>query len=448
MRAGAPPRPQAQPQAQPRHGHGPGHGRPHKPDTPVRKIFNCIVDDFAFLAGVKKSTRDGIRKWINNGAMRLFVPLYTLEQMDRMRRAGGKTAQDATEALQWLDDVTSINEVQAAGLVQLQGGDEVYKTWAEVESFLLPETLLSMTESTDEADHTADELQNSFHSQSSTDKASESSVEVESKASESPRSTYSSTSPDLINATLLKPEKAPATNGHRTSNGNARNGRSKREQKPKSFVPQHLQTFFNHIIWRIHHEQNPDIGPESFILLTNDPKKQAIAQRFSVRAKRLEQMRDIIGREERDFRNRQAYLKREAKEVQEPETQEEAVLEGDNSDEEDEVVFKRELPSRPKSASQPIFDPNEFSRTQHVAPPARNPTPQSAPRGRGGRGGNRGGRSGFANAAAANPRAPRNPAPAPKNAEPAGPIDPDSFTRPPPVTRSLRGGRRKLWEPA
>ncbi|KAK7546376.1 hypothetical protein IWX49DRAFT_112725 [Phyllosticta citricarpa] len=446
MRAGAPPRPQGQPQAQPR------HGRPHKPETPVRKIFNCIVDDSAFLAGVKKSTRDGIRKWINNGAMRLFVPLYTLEQMDRMRRAGGKTAQDATDALQWLDDVTSINEVQAAGLVQLQGGDEVYKTWAEVEGFLLPETLLSMTESTDEADHTADELHNSIHSQSSTDKASESSVEVESKASESPRSTYSSTSPDLLNATPFKPEKAPVTNGTRATNGNARNRRSKKEQKPKSFVPQHLQPFFNHVIWRIHHEQNPEIGPESFILLTNDPKKQAIAQRFSVRAKRLEQMRDIIGREERDFRNRQAYLKREAKEakdIQEPETQEEAVPDGENSDDEDEVVFKRELPSRPKSATQPVFDPNEFSRTQHVAAPAGpSPTQQNTHRGRGGRGGNRGGRSGFPNTGGANPRAPRNSVPAPKIADTAGPIDPDSFTRPPPATRSLRGGRRKLWEPA
>lgn len=69
MRASAPLRAQAQSQAQ--------QGRLHKSDAPARKVFNCIVDDSAFLAGVKKSTRDGIRKWINNGAMRLFVPLYS-----------------------------------------------------------------------------------------------------------------------------------------------------------------------------------------------------------------------------------------------------------------------------------------------------------------------------------------------------------------------------------
>jgi hypothetical protein len=58
--------------------------RPNKPDTmvrapepPKRKVFNCIVDDTALIAGVKKSTRDGIRKWISQGAIRLFVPLHS-----------------------------------------------------------------------------------------------------------------------------------------------------------------------------------------------------------------------------------------------------------------------------------------------------------------------------------------------------------------------------------
>lgn len=43
---------------------------------PTRKIFNCIVDDAALVAGVKKSTRNGIRQWVKNGQIRLFVPLH------------------------------------------------------------------------------------------------------------------------------------------------------------------------------------------------------------------------------------------------------------------------------------------------------------------------------------------------------------------------------------
>jgi hypothetical protein len=47
------------------------------PEQPKRKIFNCIVDDTALIAGAKKSTRDGIRKWVTQDAMRLFVPLHS-----------------------------------------------------------------------------------------------------------------------------------------------------------------------------------------------------------------------------------------------------------------------------------------------------------------------------------------------------------------------------------
>lgn len=43
---------------------------------PARKVFNCIVDDTALVAGVKKSTRNGIRQWVKNGHIRLFVPLH------------------------------------------------------------------------------------------------------------------------------------------------------------------------------------------------------------------------------------------------------------------------------------------------------------------------------------------------------------------------------------
>lgn len=42
-----------------------------------RKLFNCILDDTALIAGLKKSTRDGVKKWINNGSIRIYVPLHS-----------------------------------------------------------------------------------------------------------------------------------------------------------------------------------------------------------------------------------------------------------------------------------------------------------------------------------------------------------------------------------
>lgn len=50
------------------------------PEPPKRKIFNCIVDDTALIAGVKKSTRDGIRKWVSQGSIRLYVPLHSMRR--------------------------------------------------------------------------------------------------------------------------------------------------------------------------------------------------------------------------------------------------------------------------------------------------------------------------------------------------------------------------------
>ena len=53
--------------------------------NPTRKIFNCIVDDTALVAGVKKSTRNGIRQWVKNGQIRLFVPLHGMVTVLKLR---------------------------------------------------------------------------------------------------------------------------------------------------------------------------------------------------------------------------------------------------------------------------------------------------------------------------------------------------------------------------
>lgn len=43
----------------------------------ARKLFNCILDDTALIAGLKRSTRDGVKKWVNSGSIRVFVPLHS-----------------------------------------------------------------------------------------------------------------------------------------------------------------------------------------------------------------------------------------------------------------------------------------------------------------------------------------------------------------------------------
>ncbi|RAR15425.1 hypothetical protein DDE83_001254 [Stemphylium lycopersici] len=438
------------------------------PEPPKRKVFNCIVDDTALIAGVKKSTRDGIRKWISQDAIRLFVPLHTLTQLHRLKNGNERVNADAREAVKWLDEVTS-NE--AASRVHLEGGDEAYTTWREVEQFLLPETLLSMEDSESDEDDYHEDLESSFNALDMSDETSMSSThsfENVSKTPESPRSCASRARKPTDGA--MHPEKAVAITREspdRTARNSSEMART--EKATKGAVPVYLQPLFNHILWRINKEGNPDAALESFILLTNDSAKQAIAQKFGIRAKRLEQLRDAVAREDREYKNHLTIHKIEVeataaknntptapKAAERPKSSPAREIKPEEtSDDEDEVLFKRAprgpaattTPATPPPTNQRVFDPNDFARTnQHPSP-------------RGGRGGHmpargrggpafRGGRGNFAPRGAYVPPGPAFRAPPAPRHDPNAPLDPDSFSRPAPKVGPVRGGnRRKLWEP-
>ncbi|CAG5178265.1 uncharacterized protein ALTATR162_LOCUS8614 [Alternaria atra] len=432
------------------------------PEPPKRKIFNCIVDDTALIAGVKKSTRDGIRKWIAQDAIRLYVPLHTLTQLHRLKNGTERINADAREAVKWLDEVTS-NE--AASRVILEGVDEAYTTWGEVEQFLLPETLLSMEESESDEDDYHEDLESSFNALDMSDGTSISSThsfENVSKTPESPRSLSSKASKPVDGsthadkaATLLKA--SPDRNAHNSTE------MARADKSTKGSVPVYLQPLFNHILWRINKEGNPDAALESFILLTNDSAKQTIAQKFGIRAKRLEQLRDAVAREDREYKNHLTIHKIEVEATaakgtapiapkaaerpkSSPVTESKPV---DNSDDEDEVLFKR-APRGPASTknNQRVFDPNDFARTnQHQSPRGGRGGHVPSPRGRGGPAFR--GRGTFAPRGAYVPPGPVFRAPPAPRHDPNAPLDPDSFSRPAPKVGPVRGGggRRKLWEP-
>lgn len=414
-----------------------------------------------------------------------------MEQLNRLAKGNDRVSADAREAIIWLDAVT-----EETGLVQLQGTDEVYLNWAEVERFMLPQTLLSMESEEHDVDSVAEDLDSTLHMEDGLDKMSMSSsgsLERQPKTPSSPRSAYSSTSPGLLDASPYKAVTSaqPVTSGRstpRTTTGHTE-GREPQNQS-QSVVPPSLRPLFNHILWRIHQEQNTDAALESYILLTNDPVKMVIAQRFGVRAKRLEQLRDVIAREERDCRNRLLVHKKEMEaDNKTPATllphnqlpqraleQADEAKENQETDDEDEVVLKG--PPRGPAAVTPqrVFDPNAFTRAtpaagsrdsrsssgslrgSHLAGSGRSGLNCSIVRntpngfvgrgstigsvGRGvsqsiaGRGGSLRGRGAFT-------------APTVSRQDVRDldkPIDPDSFARPPPGQRS-RGGGRRLWIP-
>ncbi|KAF2876884.1 hypothetical protein BDV95DRAFT_481491 [Massariosphaeria phaeospora] len=431
-------------------------------ERPSRKVFNCIVDDTALMAGVRKSTRDGVRKWVAQGAIRLFVPLQTLSQLNRLKKGAERIHADAREALKWLDEIT---ESAAADNIQLEGVEEVYDTWDQVEKFLLPETLLSMEDSESDDEYYQDDLESSFNALDVSDGTSMSSthsLDDPPKTPESAQSACSVENPKPEADVPLQQEAAPVVlkSPDRTARNSAEIPRE--EVLPKSSAPAQLQPLFNHILWRIHKESNPDAALESFILLTNDPAKQAIAQKFGIRAKRLEQLRDAVAREDREYKNHLAMYKMESEcrvSNVKPATEQPAAdrpksshsnsskTEPD-SDDEDVVLLKR-APRGPQAQTESngrVWDPNDFGRANQRPSPRGARGGHGAPRGRGGP--TRGGRAGFAPRGGAYvPPGPSFRAPPAPRHDPNRPLDPDSFARPTPRASPMRGARRKLWEP-
>ncbi|KAF9698675.1 hypothetical protein EKO04_003171 [Ascochyta lentis] len=440
------------------------------PEPPKRKVFNCIVDDTALIAGVKKSTRDGIRKWVSQGAIRIFVPLHTLTALHRLKNGNERINADAREAVKWLDDITSMASPDAANSVLLEGVEEAYTTWEQVEKFMLPDTLLSMDDSEsdddDDDDDYHEDLESSFNALDMSDETSISSThsldDTAPKTPESPRSLPTKTKPDQHQDATHKPDvnAIPLESPDRTARNSAELSRG--ERSPRRAVPAYLKPLFNHVLWRINKESNPDAALASFILLTNDPTKQMIASKFGIRAKRLEQLRDTVAREDREYKNHLTLHRIESEssltKKTAPATSKAAERPNsshsnqdkpeEGSDDEDVVLFQR-APRGPAATTNNhrVWDPNDFGRTKQ----------QQSPRGgRGGHAGHRGrgvpssrGRgSAFVPRGAYVPPGPPVRAPPVPRHDPNAPIDPNSYARP--VTRpspARGGGGRKLWEP-
>ncbi|KAF1933815.1 uncharacterized protein M421DRAFT_51217 [Didymella exigua CBS 183.55] len=450
-------------------------GSPHPPratansasspaEPPQRKVFNCIVDDTALIAGVKKSTRDGIRKWIAQGAICLFVPLHTLTALHRLKTGNDRVSADAREAVKWLDDITS-SSADAADRVVLEGVDEAYTTWEDVARFMLPETLLSMDDSDSDDDDYHEDLESSFNALDMSDGTSMSSAhsldDAAPKTPDSPRSMMTksnvagqeaATDKEHLNAIASDSPARTARNISEPSRG---------ASSPKRPVPAYLKPLFNHVLWRINKESNPDAALASYILLTNDPTKQAIASKFGIRAKRLEQLRDTVAREDREYKNHLTLHRIESESTMAkknaPPTPKAAERPksshsiqdrpGEGSDDEDVVLFQR-APRGPAAITNThrVWDPNDFGRANQQQSPRGGRGGSIAPRGRGAPSPR--GRGAFVPRGAYVPPGPQvRPPPAPRH-DPNAPIDPNSFARPMPRASPARGGSgRKLWEP-
>ncbi|CRG83483.1 hypothetical protein PISL3812_00834 [Talaromyces islandicus] len=326
-----------------------------------RKIFHCAVDDTVLTTNISE-----IKRWASNGAITLFVPLYTLERLHAPKRGASQAAINSREAVRYLDRVTSGKDNIPADRVVLQGPMEQYENWTDAEQFFLPE----FEDQVDESNEGTDQHEN----------VSIPKIEAEIKANggvkESPKGPGLPGLPSDLSQMLLSKlnfkEPEPITNIHHNDlksstslpstgtqsdqgsrassrssgtspeyaerNGTKQaNGGHRRSTSTSSAIPPTpavLKSLLSALLWRLHGGKDSH-RVQSLTLVTNDSDTQAWAQKFGIMTKNIHQLRTSIQYEEKEFKNRVKYAEKAQHDTPDPKP----LFSYDNDSEEDELVF-------------------------------------------------------------------------------------------------------------
>ncbi|OQE35161.1 hypothetical protein PENCOP_c014G08639 [Penicillium coprophilum] len=308
-----------------------------------RKVFHCAVDETALSTNISE-----IKKWTANGAIDLVVPLYTLERLHALKRAGSQIAINAREAVRFLDRVTSGKDHISADRVLLQGPMEQYERWEDAEKFFLPE-FEEEPEVIDEAVTNDEPATEPSADDNLTKKESD-------DLSQMLLSKLNFKDPETVSITSVGTPSGP---GSRTSSRSSRtspecaqhessNGTKNDKTKSKSAnhqrtisgtviptVPPALRPLLSALLWRLHTGPDAENSAKNCILISNDRATQVWAQKFGIGVKNILQLRTAIQYEEREYKNRCKYVEKTQTQPTEPKT----LLSYEEESDEDELVF-------------------------------------------------------------------------------------------------------------
>ncbi|KAL4882412.1 hypothetical protein BJY04DRAFT_217326 [Aspergillus karnatakaensis] len=366
-----------------------------------RKVFHCAVDETALTTNISE-----IKKWATNGAITLIVPLYTLERLHVLKKAGSQVAINAREAVRFLDRATSGKDNVASERVILQGPMEQYEHWSDAEKFFLPEfeedpegsegavsadgstpqdkqedADKAQRKSTSASDDLSQILLSKLNFKKDSDAVSITSTGTHSAPASRPSSRSSRTSPECANN--------HTTNGEESTDTKNKGHRRMASGSTVPVVPSTLRPLLSALLWRLHSGPDASNAAKVPILISNDRPTQVWAQKFGIGVKNIHQLRTSIQYEEREYKNRCKYV--EKTQTTEPKS----LLSYEEESDEDELVFvprgrgkgtsrgngtrgannrKAPVPAKPAAPAlettvdiptQPI-DPNSFSRSLGV----------------------------------------------------------------------------------
>jgi hypothetical protein len=272
------------------------------------KITYCLVDDTALTRNL-----DEIEAWVSKGLVVLVVPLYSeraycnseetsltsvaLSRLNVLKKDSSPIGTSARKAVKFLDRSTSSGSDLEHDPVILQGPDEQYAAWTEVEAHYENEAVKNagmgdavggkvanakedkVTEPVQKTTVSTTTGTGNVLSQMLLEKlnfakdpaaTSPNSTPPLSPSSSGPQS--SKTSPEVKSATMLKQDQAP--------------------------VPPSLKPLLNPVVWYVHEKKSP--AGEELIFLTNSADTMHLARDFGIPTKNIHQLRDALGQDENE----------------------------------------------------------------------------------------------------------------------------------------------------
>jgi hypothetical protein len=213
---------------------------------------------------------------------------------------------NAREAVKFLDRVTSGKDGLSEEAIVLQGPDEEYTTWDEVEEHLVKEE--------GEPESTAAAVDKVAATQATCTVAEQMTRPKVPEGVGSPLSQMLlnklnfAKEPDALSISSTPPA-SPSSSGPQSSKTSPEVKSVKLVEQEASIVPPVLKPLLNSVVWYTYRKSSDPTAPE-VTFLTNSAETASLARNFGIMPKNIHQLRTLIGLEEQEVKNHSKYEKK------------------------------------------------------------------------------------------------------------------------------------------
>jgi hypothetical protein len=270
-----------------------------------------------------------------------WLTKLALERLHLLKKDASQIGINAREAVKFLDRLTSAKDGLSMDSILLQGPDEQYASWKQVEEHILQ-------------DETEPENGSTEAAEVDTPKDSCQPVTAEASEAKTPESAGGALSQMLLNKLNFVKEgdntsnssslpTSPISSGPQSSKTSPEVKSARLTDQDASLVPPALKPLINSVVWYTY--QKPAESKFSEVLfLTNAAETSSLARSFGVMPKNIHQLRAAIGIEDQEVKNHSKYEQKQVSPrpafVSTTQAEPKPLFQYDEDSEEEVLVFK------------------------------------------------------------------------------------------------------------